>query len=136
MWVIIHSTIEMPSLLMRYLNITLVLLLNLNKNSGFQFIIHSYLNVLLQLVFDPFFPPKLKWGGISSEEHDEAVMLEAAMFGGIPEGTGYHFGYGPHQFMHAESHYPHRIPRPPSPSLAAQRLIREQQVLLWGSDYK
>ncbi|KVH91865.1 UBA-like protein [Cynara cardunculus var. scolymus] len=29
------------------------------------------------------------WGGISSEEHDEAVMLEAALFGGIPEGTGY-----------------------------------------------
>ncbi|XP_030947443.1 plant UBX domain-containing protein 8-like [Quercus lobata] len=71
--------------------------------------------------------PSDEWGGISSEEHDEAVMLEAAMFGGIPEGTGYHFGYGPHQFMHAESHYPHRIPRPPSPSLAAQRLIREQQ---------
>ncbi|KAF5196532.1 Uba-like protein, partial [Thalictrum thalictroides] len=32
-------------------------------------------------------------GGISSEEHDEAVMLEAALFGGIPEGTAYRFGY-------------------------------------------
>ncbi|KAE8683803.1 Plant UBX domain-containing protein 8 [Hibiscus syriacus] len=29
--------------------------------------------------------PSDEWGGISSEEHDEAVMLEAAMFGGIPE---------------------------------------------------
>ncbi|KAJ0620436.1 putative UBX domain, Ubiquitin-like domain superfamily [Helianthus annuus] len=30
-----------------------------------------------------------EWGGISSMEHDEAVMLEAAIFGGIPEGSGY-----------------------------------------------
>ncbi|CAN6846346.1 unnamed protein product [Brassica oleracea] len=60
-----------------------------------------------------------EWGGISSEEHDEAVMLEAAMFGGIPE-TGYnHLPFLP----------PHQRapPRPPSPSLTAQRLIREQQ---------
>ncbi|KAJ4885515.1 Plant UBX domain-containing protein 8 [Raphanus sativus] len=57
-----------------------------------------------------------EWGGISSEEHDEAVMLEAAMFGGIPE-TGYnHLPFLPPQ---------HRAP--PSPSLTAQRLIREQQ---------
>jgi len=68
-----------------------------------------------------------EWGGISSEEHDEAVMLEAAMFGGIPEGTGYRFAYAPHQFMEAEGPYPQRMPRPPSPSLAAQRMIREQQ---------
>jgi hypothetical protein len=74
---------------------------------------------------------KLKWGGISSEEHDEAVMLEAAMFGGIPEGTGYRFPYTPHhQFMQNENHYPRPVPRPPSPSLQAQRLIREQQVWL------
>jgi hypothetical protein len=59
-------------------------------------------------------------------------MLEAAMFGGIPEGTGYRFAYAPHQFMQAEDHYPQRMPRPPSPSLAAQRMIREQQVLLLG----
>ncbi|CAH8312314.1 unnamed protein product [Eruca vesicaria subsp. sativa] len=60
-----------------------------------------------------------EWGGISSEEHDEAVMLEATMFGGIPE-TGYnHLPFVPPQ---------HRAPpRPPSPSLTAQRLIREQQ---------
>ncbi|KAG6636867.1 plant UBX domain-containing protein 8 [Carya illinoinensis] len=71
--------------------------------------------------------PSDEWGGISSEEHDEAVMLEAAMFGGIPEGTGYRSAYAPHHFMQAEGHYPQWQPRPPSPSLAAQRLIREQQ---------
>ncbi|KAG5222151.1 hypothetical protein IMY05_C3484000300 [Salix suchowensis] len=54
-------------------------------------------------------------------------MLEAAMFGGIPEGTGYRFPYTPHQFMQNENHYPRPAPRPPSPSLQAQRLIREQQ---------
>ncbi|XP_010529545.1 PREDICTED: plant UBX domain-containing protein 8 [Tarenaya hassleriana] len=58
-----------------------------------------------------------EWGGISSEEHDEAVMLEAAMFGGVPE-SGYNFPYAYRQ---------HRAFRPPSPSLTAQRLIREQQ---------
>ncbi|KAF8027413.1 hypothetical protein BT93_E0344 [Corymbia citriodora subsp. variegata] len=71
--------------------------------------------------------PSDAWGGISSEEHDEAVMLEAAMFGGIPEGTGYNYAYGPHQFMRGDSLYPRQPPRPPSPSLEAQRLIREQQ---------
>ncbi|TXG50983.1 hypothetical protein EZV62_023507 [Acer yangbiense] len=70
--------------------------------------------------------PSDEWGGISSEEHDEAVMLEAAMFGGIPE-SGYRFPYAPHQYMQPEGPYPRRIPRPPSPSLEAQRLIREQQ---------
>ncbi|XP_010540613.1 PREDICTED: plant UBX domain-containing protein 8 isoform X2 [Tarenaya hassleriana] len=59
-----------------------------------------------------------EWGGISSEEHDEAVMLEAAMFGGIPE-SGYSFPYASRQHM--------MTPRPPSPSLTAQRMIREQQ---------
>lgn len=58
-----------------------------------------------------------KWGGISSEEHDEAVMLEAAMFGGIPDSTTYRIGYPIRQ-----------IPRPLSPTLAAQRMLREQQV--------
>ncbi|XP_008800798.1 plant UBX domain-containing protein 8-like [Phoenix dactylifera] len=72
-----------------------------------------------------------EWGGISSEEHDEAVMLEAAMFGGIPEVASYHFAYPSHQVMQTGSDqsstfYP-RIPRPPSPTLMAQRLLREQQ---------
>ncbi|XP_010455587.1 PREDICTED: plant UBX domain-containing protein 8-like [Camelina sativa] len=61
-----------------------------------------------------------EWGGISSEEHDEAVMLEAAMFGGIPE-TGYN---PPLPFLPPQ---PRAQPPPPSPSLTAQRLIREQQ---------
>ncbi|CAI0476433.1 unnamed protein product [Linum tenue] len=69
-----------------------------------------------------------EWGGISSEEHDEAVMLEAAMFGGIPEASGYQFPYAPHQFMQREGGpYRRPAPRPPSPSLQAQRSIREQQ---------
>ncbi|GER44542.1 UBX domain-containing family protein [Striga asiatica] len=67
--------------------------------------------------------PSEVWGGISSEEHDEAVMLEAAIMG---------ISYEPHQLMRnglgtAVDPYPWRMPRPPSPSLAAQRLIREQQ---------
>lgn len=57
-----------------------------------------------QLNGDPFH----EWG-ISSQEHDEAVMLEAALFGGIPEP------------------YRRRIPQPPSPTLEAERLLREQQ---------
>ncbi|KAL6004543.1 hypothetical protein ACLOJK_005098 [Asimina triloba] len=71
-----------------------------------------------------------KWGGISSEEHDEAIMLEAALFGGIPEGATYHFPY-PNQVpetssnRNADFHWP--VPSPPSPTLTAQRLLREQQ---------
>lgn len=72
-----------------------------------------------------------EWGGISSLEHDEAVMLEAALFGGIPEGSSYHVPYAPHQYMQngldGTGTYARREPRPPSPSLTAQRLIREQQ---------
>ncbi|KZV52602.1 hypothetical protein F511_25854, partial [Dorcoceras hygrometricum] len=71
------------------------------------------------------------WGGISSEEHDEAVMLEAAMFGGIPEGSGYNFPYAPQHgqngFDRDMGPYLRHVPRPPSPSLTAQRLLREQQ---------
>ncbi|XP_039050818.1 plant UBX domain-containing protein 8-like isoform X2 [Hibiscus syriacus] len=70
--------------------------------------------------------PSDEWGGISSVEHDEAIMLEAAMFGGIPE-NGYRFPYAPHQFIRPEGPNPWHTPRSPSPSLAAQRLIREQQ---------
>ncbi|KAF8113099.1 hypothetical protein N665_0056s0004 [Sinapis alba] len=60
-----------------------------------------------------------EWGGISSEEHDEAVMLEASMFGGIPK-----TGYNHLPFLPPQQRAP---PRPPSPSLTTQRLIREQQ---------
>ncbi|XP_054823393.1 plant UBX domain-containing protein 8-like isoform X2 [Prosopis cineraria] len=65
-----------------------------------------------------------EWGGMSSEEHDEAVMLEAAMFGGIPEGSSYGF---PNEFVQNRVSNPFPAPRLPSPSLTAQRLIREQQ---------
>lgn len=76
-----------------------------------------------------------KWGGISSEEHDEAVMLEAAMFGGIPEGGGYQFPRPPRHLMQnglggSMGPYSRHIPRPPSPSLTAQRIIRGQQVVI------
>ncbi|KAI4966855.1 hypothetical protein ZWY2020_035806 [Hordeum vulgare] len=64
-----------------------------------------------------------EWGGISSEEHDEAVMLEAAMFGGIPEHTEYPFPLPSHGIS---TGYP-RVAHPPSPTLTAQRLLREQQ---------
>lgn len=70
-----------------------------------------------------------EWGGISSEEHDEAVMLEAAMFGGIPEEGAYNFSY-PQSLGHRSdmtSNLYARVPQPPSPSLTAQRLLREQQ---------
>ncbi|KAI7987545.1 Plant UBX domain-containing protein 8 [Camellia lanceoleosa] len=73
-----------------------------------------------------------EWGGISSEEHDEAIMLEAALFGGMPGGSEYRFPYAPHQLMQNgldrnPGPYPMRMPRPPSPGLTAQCLIREQQ---------
>ncbi|GAB4834342.1 hypothetical protein Ancab_032596 [Ancistrocladus abbreviatus] len=71
--------------------------------------------------------PSDEWGGISSEEHDEAVMLEAAMFGGIPEESRHRFPYAPHQFMQSGFDRAGQAPRPPSPGLAAHRLIREQQ---------
>lgn len=72
-------------------------------------------------------------------ERDEAVMLEAALFGGIHEGSGYQVPYAPHQFMQngldgTVDPYAQWMPRPPSPSLTAQRLIREQQVRI--SNYK
>lgn len=62
-----------------------------------------------------------EWGGISSLEHDEAIMLEAAMFGGVPEETSYHFPYP--RVMPSNYIAPH----PPSPRLTEQRMLREQQ---------
>lgn len=57
-------------------------------------------------------------------------MLEAAMFGGIPEEGAYNFTYPRTRILNPDSNanfYP-RVPRPPSPSLTEQRLLREQQV--------
>ncbi|KAJ8767673.1 hypothetical protein K2173_018231 [Erythroxylum novogranatense] len=75
-----------------------------------------------------FFMNKLKWGGISSKEHDEAVMLKAAMFGRIPEGTrtSYHFHFPSHLFMQPVVPYAGHVPHPPSPSLQTQRLIQKE----------
>ncbi|CAN6198620.1 unnamed protein product [Urochloa humidicola] len=64
-----------------------------------------------------------EWGGISSEEHDEAVMLEAAMFGGVPEGPTYPFSMPSHR----SSTYHPPLAHSPSPALTEQRLLREQQ---------
>lgn len=73
-----------------------------------------------------------EWGSISSKEHKEAIMLEAALFGRTSEGSGYQFPYSPHQFMHngldrMSGLFRQPIPCPPSPNLVAQRLIRNQQ---------
>lgn len=59
------------------------------------------------------------------------------MFGGIPEGSGFRLPHVAHQFMQNGSDrsvgpYPWQMPRPPSPSLVAQRLLREQQVCIWN----
>lgn len=84
----------------------------------------------------------LQWGGLSSEEHDEAVMLEAALFGGLPErgglGLPFHARRGIHNDMldalggegaNLLDPFSRRaFPQPPSPTVVAQRLIREQQV--------
>uniref|UniRef100_A0A7N0UQF9 UBX domain-containing protein n=1 Tax=Kalanchoe fedtschenkoi TaxID=63787 RepID=A0A7N0UQF9_KALFE len=72
-----------------------------------------------------------EWGGISSAEHDEAVMLEAAMFGGIPETSEYN-AFATHRVMQPNLNgnfepYVRLEPRPPSPNLTAQRMLREQQ---------
>ncbi|KAG2644725.1 hypothetical protein PVAP13_2KG375916 [Panicum virgatum] len=64
-----------------------------------------------------------EWGGISSEEHDEAVMLEAAMFGGVPERPTYPFSMPSHR---SSTYYP-PLAHSPSPALTEQRLLREQQ---------
>ncbi|KAK9273534.1 hypothetical protein L1049_018344 [Liquidambar formosana] len=71
-----------------------------------------------------------EWGGISSKEHDEAISLEAAYFGGVPEGTSYRFPYAPYPqtgLDRSAGSNPRPVPGPTSPSLMAQRLLREQQ---------
>ncbi|KAM7531256.1 hypothetical protein LguiB_034666 [Lonicera macranthoides] len=73
-----------------------------------------------------------EWGGISSKEHVEAIMLEAALFGGMPEGNGYRLPYAPHQLMQngldqTVDPSPWLMPCPSPPSLTAQHLIWEQE---------
>ncbi|KAL9994123.1 putative UBX domain, Ubiquitin-like domain superfamily [Helianthus debilis subsp. tardiflorus] len=64
-----------------------------------------------------------EWGGISSVEHDEAVILE---------GAGYRVPYVRNRYRRNgvgrnNGPYTRSTPRSPSPTLTAQRLIREQQ---------
>lgn len=69
----------------------------------------------------------MKWGEISSEELDDAVMLENALFG---EGSTNHFHYSPHLQSNPDKiSGPHSVPNLPSPSVTAQQLLRKQQVL-------
>ncbi|OMP00518.1 hypothetical protein COLO4_12615 [Corchorus olitorius] len=66
----------------------------------------------------------LEWGGMSSEELDEAIMLERQLFSQIPEGASYHSSRpsdvqsGPS--LQAPSH-------PQSSALAEQRFLRQKQ---------
>ncbi|KAJ7962316.1 Plant UBX domain-containing protein 8 [Quillaja saponaria] len=71
----------------------------------------------------------LKWGGISSEELNEALLLENALFGEIYEKTSKDFSSTPHI-----QGGPEKTDRPLQPSssplstsLTAARLLREQQ---------
>ncbi|KAI5070016.1 hypothetical protein GOP47_0014359 [Adiantum capillus-veneris] len=78
-----------------------------------------------------------EWGGLSSEEQHDAVMLEAAMFGSLPEDVAARFRYpltGGRVVEDADlsddgglPNYPRPPQQPPSPSVIAQRLLREQQ---------
>lgn len=66
-----------------------------------------------------------EWGEISSEELDDAVMLENALFG---EGSTNHFHYSPHLQSNPDKiSGPHSVPNLPSPSVTAQQLLRKQQ---------
>jgi hypothetical protein len=107
---VITSITELISHQRYYNHIICTLLIQYEIINGFTFVAHI---LLLE-----------KWGGISSEEHDEAVMLEAAMFGGIPEAPTYPLSIPSHA---SSSHYPQVVHSPP-PELTEQRLLREQQV--------
>lgn len=80
----------------------------------------------------------IKWGAISSKEHEEAVTLEAAYFGDISGRTSYPSMYAPHPRTDpdktADPNSRH-VANPPSPSLAAQWLLQEQQVWTPASNY-
>ncbi|CAM6075609.1 unnamed protein product [Sphagnum tenellum] len=81
-----------------------------------------------------------EWGGISSEEHDEAIMLEAALFGGLPRfgSSDVRLPFQPHQsddgvinadtsncFDIFDTGRPFQLP--PSPSVVEQRRLWEEQ---------
>jgi hypothetical protein len=70
-------------------------------------------------------------------------MLEAALFGGLPERRGLGLPFHARRAMDAlvggdganllDPFSRSRFPQPPSPTVVAQRLIREQQVSGTGS---
>lgn len=71
-----------------------------------------------------------EWGGISSEERDAAVGLEATFFSGISEGASYRFPYTPHQQTSLDNTAGpnfQAVPGPPSPSLSEQQLLGQEQ---------
>ncbi|KAF3441276.1 hypothetical protein FNV43_RR15189 [Rhamnella rubrinervis] len=65
--------------------------------------------------------PFEEWGGISSKELDEAAMLETALFGEISEAASYS---GPDKTVRPDQQ---PVRHPQSSSLAAHRVLREQQ---------
>ncbi|KAG8663902.1 plant UBX domain-containing protein 9 isoform X2 [Manihot esculenta] len=68
------------------------------------------------------------WGGISSKELDEAMLLEAAMFGENSEGTSSQHTPHPHAAVDkSKGLHPPQVPHQPSQSLMDWQLIREQQ---------
>ncbi|TXG62796.1 hypothetical protein EZV62_009790 [Acer yangbiense] len=74
--------------------------------------------------------PSNEWGGISSTELDEAIMLEAALFGEKAEGTSHRSKYEPHQQSGPDrsmgpSSWP--LSDASSSSVTQHRLLREQQ---------
>ncbi|KAH7415318.1 hypothetical protein KP509_14G037500 [Ceratopteris richardii] len=73
---------------------------------------------------------EMQWGGLSSEEQDESVMLEAAMFGTLPEGLAARFRFPVADADLSDNglpSYTRPVQQPTSPSVIAQRLLREQQ---------
>ncbi|XP_048332721.1 plant UBX domain-containing protein 8 isoform X2 [Ziziphus jujuba] len=62
-----------------------------------------------------------EWGGISSKELDEAVMLESALFHENSQGASHS---GPDRISGPNHQHVHH---PQSPSLAARQMLREQQ---------
>lgn len=71
-----------------------------------------------------------KWGGISSEELDEAIMLETQIFSQIPGGASNHSSHLSHeQSGPGRSISPglQAVSHPRSSSLMDQRLLRQQQ---------
>ncbi|XP_062090246.1 plant UBX domain-containing protein 8 isoform X2 [Humulus lupulus] len=70
-----------------------------------------------------------EWGGISSKEIDEALMLESTLYGGISEGASKQSLNAPQVQSHPERNVIPILPvhSPISPSLSASRLLKEQQ---------